>query len=87
MYNIKILNKDDTAHDFTIKASGVPGIAVSYGSSTVWAGPGQVQGVPVRIRVPQGAITGGVNIRIDIQATDAPALHASGDARFLAPTG
>jgi len=86
VYNVKILNKDGAAHEFTISATGVPGIAVSYGSPTVWVGPGQVQGVPVRIRIPEDALEGGTDIQVSIQATDAPGLRASGKARFLAPT-
>jgi cytochrome c oxidase accessory protein FixG len=86
VYNVKILNKDGAAHEFTISATGVPGLVVSYGSPTVWAGPGQVQGVPVRIRVPEDALEGGADIVVSIQAIDAPQLRASGKARFLAPT-
>jgi polyferredoxin len=86
VYNVKILNKDARAHEFVITASGIPGIVVSYGSSTVWAGPGQVQGVPVRVRIPEDALEGGADIQVSIQATDAPELRATGKARFLAPS-
>jgi len=86
VYNVKILNKDAKAHEFVITASGIPGIVVSYGSSTVWAGPGQVQGVPVRVRIPEDALEGGADIQVSIQATDAPELRATGKARFLAPS-
>ncbi len=85
VYNMKILNKDGQAHEFTISASGLPGIQVDYAGETVWVGPGQVQGLPVRIRVPEDALEGGADIEVSIQATDQPELRATGKARFIAP--
>ena len=86
VYNVKILNKDGKAHEFTITGSGLPGLEVDYLGPTVWVGPGQVQGVPVRIRIPEDALEGGADIQVSIQATDQPGLEASGKARFLAPS-
>jgi cytochrome c oxidase accessory protein FixG len=85
VYNVKILNKDGNAHEFTITGSGLPGLRVDYAGPTVWVGPGQVQGVPVRIRIPEHALEGGADIQVSIQATDQPQLRASGKARFIAP--
>jgi len=86
VYNVKILNKDSQDHEFTITASGVPGLEVDYAGPTVWVGTGQVQGVPVRIRIPEDALEGGADIRVEIAATDKPELRASGKARFIAPS-
>jgi polyferredoxin len=86
VYNIKILNKDGDAHEFRNSASGLPGLVVAYAGPTVWVGPGEVQGVPVRIRVPEENIEGGADILVAIEATDRPDLKASGKARFIAPT-
>ncbi len=86
VYNVKILNKDSQAHEFTISGSGLPGLQVDYRGPTVWVGAGQVQGVPVRIRIPEDALEGGADIQVSIEATDQPELRASGKARFLAPT-
>jgi cytochrome c oxidase accessory protein FixG len=86
VYNVKILNKDSQDHEFTITASGVPGIEVDYAGRTVWVGAGQVQGVPVRIRIPEDALKGGADIQVEIAATDKPELRAGGKARFIAPT-
>jgi cytochrome c oxidase accessory protein FixG len=98
VYNVKILNKDGQPHEFTIRASGLPGIETDYAGPSVWVGPGEVQGVPTRIRVPKHELggehhggdeeesNGGVDVRIEIQATDKPSLRATAKARFLAPT-
>ncbi|HEX7373454.1 MAG TPA: FixG Ig-like domain-containing protein, partial [Steroidobacteraceae bacterium] len=86
VYNVKILNKDDAAHEFRILGSGLPGLVVDYAGPTVWVGPGAVQGVPVRIRVPRAALAGGADIMVMIEATDRPDLKSSGKARFIAPS-
>jgi len=86
VYNVKILNKDSAEHEFTISVTGLPGIEIDYAGPTVWVGPGAVQGVPVRIRVPRDAVAGGSDIQVEIQATDRADLRAAGKARFIAPT-
>jgi cytochrome c oxidase accessory protein FixG len=86
VYNVKILNKDGQDHEFAITASGVTGIEVDYLGPTVWVGAGQVQGVPVRIRIPEDALEGGADIQVEIAATDKPELRAGGKARFIAPS-
>ena len=86
VYNVKILNKDGAAHEFRITGSGLPGLAVDYAGPTVWVGPGEVQGIAVRIRVPRHELRGGADIEFTIQATDRPQLRASGKARFIAPS-
>ena len=86
VYNVKILNKDGVEHDFVISATGLPGLQVEYGAQSVQVGPGAVQSVPVRIRVPRAELRGGADIQLAIRTTDEQALQASGKARFLAPT-
>jgi cytochrome c oxidase accessory protein FixG len=86
VYNVKLLNKDREAHEFRISASGIEGLEVDYAGPTVYVGPGAVQSVPVRIRVPRGSIQGGTDLVVSIEATNRPDLKASGKARFIAPT-
>jgi cytochrome c oxidase accessory protein FixG len=86
VYNVKLLNKDGREHEFTISATGLPGIEIDYAGPTVWVGAGQVQGVPVRIRVPRAELKGGADIEVSIEAVDQPELRAAGKARFIAPT-
>jgi cytochrome c oxidase accessory protein FixG len=86
VYNVKILNKDAAAHEFVIAASGLPGLQVDYGMSTVAVGPGDVQSVPVRVRLPRAGLSGGADIQFTIETADDMALRAVGRARFLAPT-
>jgi cytochrome c oxidase accessory protein FixG len=86
VYNVKILNKDRDAHEFRILGTGLEGLEVDYAGPTVWVGPGAVQSVPVRVRVPRSSVKGGTDLVFSIEATDRPELTASGKARFIAPT-
>ena len=86
VYNVKILNKDRVAHEFTIAADGLPGLQVDYGAATVTVDAGEVRSVPLRIRVPRGELAGGADISVILRTTGERALEATGKARFLAPT-
>jgi cytochrome c oxidase accessory protein FixG len=86
VYNVKVLNKDGEPHEFRISASGLDGLEVDYGGPTVWVAPGAVQSVPLRLRVPKGAVRGGTDVVLSLQAVDRPELTARGKARFIAPT-
>jgi cytochrome c oxidase accessory protein FixG len=86
VYNVKILNKDAEAHEFVITATGLDGLQVDYGTPTVKVGPGEVQSVPLKLRVPRTELHGGADIQVTIRTNDARALEATGKARFLAPT-
>jgi cytochrome c oxidase accessory protein FixG len=86
VYNVKLLNKDGVEHQFTIMASGLPGLEVDYGAATVRVGPGEVQSVPVRVRVPRTELQGGADIQFTVRTDGERPLEASGKARFIAPT-
>ena len=86
VYNVKLLNKDKEAHEFRISATGLEGIEIDYAGPAVYVGPGAVQSVPVRIRVPRGSVQGGTDVVVSIEAVNRPDLTASGKARFIAPT-
>jgi cytochrome c oxidase accessory protein FixG len=86
VYNVKILNKDREGHEFRITGSGIEGLEVDYVGPTVWVGPGAVQSVPLRVRIPGDALEGGADIVFGIEVVDRPDLTASGKARFFAPT-
>jgi cytochrome c oxidase accessory protein FixG len=86
VYNVKLLNKDKEAHEFRISATGLEGVEIDYAGPTVYVGPGAVQSVPVRIRVPRGSVQGGTDVVVSIEAVNRPDLTASGKARFIAPT-
>jgi polyferredoxin len=85
VYNVKILNKDAEAHEFAIAADGLAGLQVDFGAPSIKVGPGEVQSVAVRLRVPRGELQGGSDVHFTIRTLDERALEATGKARFLAP--
>ena len=86
VYNVKIINKDDQAHEFNISGDGLPELEFDYTGPTVMVGPGQVRSIPVRVRVPGGSIQGGADLVFRIETVPS-GLEASTQARFIAPTG
>jgi cytochrome c oxidase accessory protein FixG len=86
VYNVKIMNKDSEPHEFRITGSGLPGLEVDYAGPRVRVGAGQVESVPVRLRVERGAVSGGTDLVVAVEAADQASLRASGKARFIAPT-
>jgi cytochrome c oxidase accessory protein FixG len=86
VYNVKIINKDAAGHYFRIVADGMAELEVDYAGPTVWVEAGEVQGIPVRLRIPRHSLRGGADIRVSVEAVDRAELRASGKARFIAPT-
>jgi cytochrome c oxidase accessory protein FixG len=84
VYNLKIVNKDDQAHEFRISGEGIPGLIVDYLGPTGYVASGQVQSIPVRVQVPGGSLQGGADVVIRIESVPA-GLTASSKARFIAP--
>jgi cytochrome c oxidase accessory protein FixG len=86
VYIIKILNKDQQAHTFTLAVSGLPGVRLDEGRGAEWqVAGGEVYTVPVRVEVDAGAVHGGHDIRFTLRARDEPRLQAVEKARFIAP--
>jgi cytochrome c oxidase accessory protein FixG len=86
VYNVKIINKDDQPHQFSISGDGLADLEFDYAGPTVAVGPGEVQSIPVRVRVPGGSVQGGADLVFKIETVPA-GLEASTRARFIAPTG
>ena len=84
--NVKIINKDDQPHQFSISGDGLADLEFEYAGPTVAVGPGEVQSIPVRVRVPGGSVQGGADLVFKIETVPA-GLEASTRARFIAPTG
>ena len=69
------------------RAAACPASRSITAGRTVWVGAGQVQGVPVRIRIPEDALEGGADIQVAIAATDEPELaRAARRASLRRPT-
>ena len=85
VYTIRIVNKDGDAHEMKLRVDGLPGAQIDTDAASVRVGAGSVVSVPVRLRVPAGAVSGSVNVEIIAEAIDGSGHTVESHARFLAP--
>ncbi len=85
IYTVRLMNTDEKAHTYTLKAGGLPNIAID-GSGEISAGPASMIAASVSVRVPPDAAQPGANpIFIDIVATDNPDIKRHEKASFQMP--
>jgi cytochrome c oxidase accessory protein FixG len=85
VYTVRLINKDTRAHTFQLEVRGLPGAVLDSDRAELLVGAGAIESVPVRIRVPQRAISGGRTLHIVAHARDSADLESSAEARFIAP--
>jgi len=85
VYNVKILNKDERAHQFRIGVSGLPGLSLDPGDPTIVVEAGEVRAVPVRVVAPKNAAHGIRTITFQLTGVDEPERATSEKSRFIAP--
>jgi cytochrome c oxidase accessory protein FixG len=87
VYTVRILNKDTEAHRMLIAAAGLPGLEMDDGTagSGHSVAAGEARAVPVRVRLPAGAVHGSVAIEFTVTPADDPNRQVAHEARFLAP--
>jgi cytochrome c oxidase accessory protein FixG len=85
VYNVKILNKTESAHRFRITVQGAGDLRLET-KATFDVASGEV--FPAAIRVSRSAYEplGAQDVEFVVQAEDNARLRAQTDARFLAPT-
>lgn len=86
IYTLKLINKDNAAHQFTLKAEGINGLILINKSPKVMILSGEVISLPVRIQVdPVNLIKVSSTIQFQLQAVDKPTLMISETGRFIGP--
>jgi cytochrome c oxidase accessory protein FixG len=84
VYSIRIINKDQHAHDFRVTTAGLAAASVDS-DMTLHPVPAEaVRTVVVRVRVPPGHVHGGQDFQVLVQAADAPGIVVRSRARFFA---
>jgi cytochrome c oxidase accessory protein FixG len=86
VYTVRLLNKDEEAHRFSISASGLTGLAVDSDTPDIDVPAGDVATVPLRLRIARPEFHGSRPITLRITALDQGELSAEADARFFAPS-
>lgn len=87
VYTLKILNKTERPHTYTLTVSGIPGATLSVDTRGELRVPsGGVLSVPARVRINEDQLSArSSDIAIRVEALDDPALTLTTEARFLGP--
>jgi len=85
VYNVKILNKTEHPHRFTVAVLGAGELTLDPQPAQFLVGSGEVSPVVVRVRRPAYEPLGPQSIQFEVNAEDDPRLRATEAARFLAP--
>ncbi len=86
VYRLKVLNMEEQARTYLLRASGLPGITVDYEAGDLDVTAGQVRDVPVRLRVaPDDLHEHSNEIELELFAADDAKISVRESARFLGP--
>ncbi len=84
VFSVRIINKDQHAHEFRLTASKLANAVVDSDSPTQWVDAEEVKTIVVRVRIPGEQEHGGHDFSILAQALDRPSLQVASRARFFA---
>ncbi len=88
IYTLKIINKHEQAHQFSLSAAGLPGLILLTDQQTVSVGSGEVRNVIVRLQVDPVDLAGkrAHEVTFTVKADDDSGFTTVEEARFLGPT-
>jgi cytochrome c oxidase accessory protein FixG len=86
VYDLKIMNKTEYTHRFTVTVSGAGALALDPERAVFSVPSGEVFPAALRVRRSAYEPHGSETIVFEIRAVDEPRLYASSKARFLAPS-
>ena len=83
---LKIINMDNHAHTYELSVDGIPNVEFILDTPRIDVDAGSVKNVPVRLRADEADLAGrSTPIEFSIEASDAPELRVTEDAKFLGP--
>jgi cytochrome c oxidase accessory protein FixG len=86
VYTLKVLNMDERPHRYRLSVAGIPGLELVGADDPVVVPGGQVQSVPVSVRVdPIHLRTPSTEIEFNLQAIEDASLGVTERGRFLGP--
>jgi len=86
VYTLRVINKSDQPHVYTIDVAGLPTIELETDPATIAVPAGEVMTVAARVIIEDGAAgSGGHDIEFALEATDVPALATRESSRFFSP--
>jgi cytochrome c oxidase accessory protein FixG len=86
VYTLKVLNMDNTDHNYRIRLAGVPGAELAAASDTVSVQSGQVLSIALPVKVEISELANSVHdLSVTLESIDEPGLRARADTRFITP--
>jgi len=86
VYTLIILNMDDKAHYYQLRAQGITGLQLVSDTPEVVVESGQIMELPVRLRADESDLTArSTEVQFILTAKDADGLETMEEARFLGP--
>jgi cytochrome c oxidase accessory protein FixG len=85
VYTLRIINKDAQPHTFAITVQDLDGATIDTDQPNYRVDGAMVRSIAIRVRVDEGTVRGGNDIKLRVQAIDAPAIAYQTKARFFAP--
>jgi cytochrome c oxidase accessory protein FixG len=86
VYTLRIINKDDAAHEYTLSATGLPTLAIETDPALIEVGPHEILTVTARALVEDGVAGGGGHtIEFTLAAKDDAALRTTESGRMFTP--
>ena len=85
VYTLRILNKDNQEHGYTIEVAGLKDANLLGNGSVLSVPSGAVVDVPVTVRARVAGASGSQEMEFIIQATDEPDVEIREKARFILP--
>jgi cytochrome c oxidase accessory protein FixG len=86
VYTLRILNKTEQPQRFRIEAQGSTALTLLPGNRDYMVASGEVYSLPLRVRRAAYEPLGAETITLTVRSVEHPEVHATTDARFLAPT-
>ncbi|MFT6352574.1 MAG: polyferredoxin [Neptuniibacter pectenicola] len=84
-YTLKLANKEQIDHQFSIKVSGLEGMKY-MGDEVVMIKSGELLDLPVRITIPAKYLSkANNNILFEVEALDNPSISIKEENRFIGP--
>jgi cytochrome c oxidase accessory protein FixG len=86
VYTLRIINKDDAAHEYTLSATGLPTLALETEPAVIDVGPHEILTVTARALVEDGVTgSGGHTIEFTLAANDDAAIRTTESGRMFTP--
>ncbi len=84
-YQLKVINKDDRAHTYTLAVAGLEGARVEIPGGEIRAQAGELVGIPVIVQAPRVAVSGVTEVEFGLQAVDDADIRQTRESKFVAP--